>query len=646
MSLLISFYRHPRYRNLVAATHDAFMAGASYLLATYMRLGTDIFAYFSGALGWQTAIFTAIAVSVFISLRLYRGLWRFASTQDLIALTKAVTIALFLFYMAVFLFNRLEGIPRSVPFIHWLLLLAMLGAPRFAYRVLKDHVLGREFAYLNDNRIKVLIIGANPNTEHFLRETERNPRAIYRAVAILDANTRFDGQVMYGVPIYSGLTTLKVVLDKLRRREDKPQRIIVADDTLDGTAMRTLLDIANAEGISLARLPKLTEFKSGIGEGNEIRPIAVEDLLGRPQTAHNVSAMREMISGRRVLVTGAGGTIGSELVRQIASFFPASLTLVEQSEFNLYQIDQELCEQYPDLPRFPHIADVRDADNTEHIFALRQPDVVFHAAAIKHVPLAEANIEEAILTNMFGTKHIADACARHQVQAMVLISTDKAVNPANVMGATKRLAESYCQSLGNDQAARGSTRFITVRFGNVLGSTGSVVPLFEKQLKRGGPLTVTHPDMLRYFMTVREAVALVLQAAAMGAQPEESRHGLIFVVDMGQPVRIEELAIQMIRLAGLKPHEDIRIEYTGLRPGEKLFEELFHGGEASLQTEHEGILLAASRKVTLAELTTPLADLLRHCGARDAESAYTLLTSLVPEYAGRRLTAADPDPTE
>lgn len=628
---LLRFYRHPFNRNLIAAAHDALMAGASFVIAIYLRLGMGLFDSLSQNLLRATLIFVLLAVPVFISMRLYRGLWRFASVQDLIVLTKAVTLAVFLFYCAMFLYNRLDGIPRSVPVIHWLLLLAMLGAPRFAYRIMKDHIVGLSFTFRPESRIPVLLVGANENAEFFIRETKRNPSALYRPVAIAEENPRFDGQRMLDVEIHSGLDKVGSLLAKLTRRGLRPQRIVVADDTLDGEKMRILLDIANRENIPLARLPRLTEFKMGIADSQEIRPIAVEDLLGRAQTVHDTTQMRALVQGRRVLVTGAGGSIGSELVRQIASFAPESLTLVDHAEYNLYRIDRELGDTAPEILRHALLADVRDSTNIEHIFVQRQPEIVFHAAAIKHVPLAEGNPEEAILTNVFGTKHISDACVRHNVLAMVLISTDKAVNPANVMGATKRLAESYCQALGENPSARGKTHFLTVRFGNVLGSTGSVVPLFEKQLKRGGPITVTHPDMVRYFMTIREAVALVLQAAAMGAE-EKQHHGLIFVVDMGQPVRIEELAIQMIRLAGLEPNVDVHIVYSGLRPGEKLYEELFHPSENPVPTAHNGILLASSRKVDLARLQSALAELENLCVQRQPQAAVERLKTLVPEF--------------
>jgi O-antigen biosynthesis protein WbqV len=618
----------------VAMLHDVIMVAASFMLALYLRLGDDLFGYVLPNMWLSMVVFTVIAMATFITVRLYRGLWRFASVQDLLALTKAATIAIGLFYLSVFLYNRLEAMPRSIPMIHWMVLLVLLGGPRFAYRITKDRLVGRRFTLREDRRIPVLLVGANDNTEHFLRDTERNANAVYRVVGVIVDDARMHGKNMHGVPIYNALHDVPFIARKLARRGDKPQRIIVADDSIEGADMRDLLNQANEIGMTLARLPKLTEFKSGLAEGNDIRPIAVEDLLGRAQNAQDKTAMRDLIAGKRVMVTGAGGTIGSELVRQIASFGPASIYLFEQSEFNLYQIDMELAETFPAISRKPLLGDVRDTTYIDHIFGKLKPEVVFHSAAIKHVPMAEYNPEEAILTNVIGTRNIADACVEHKVLAMVLISTDKAVNPANVMGATKRLAECYCQALGSDAMARGDTRFITVRFGNVLGSTGSVVPLFQKQLKRGGPITITHPDMVRYFMTVREAVELVLQAAAMGAKPEELRHGLIFVVDMGQPVRIEELAMQMIRLAGFKPHKDIQIVYTGLRPGEKLYEELFHNSETSLKTDHEGILLASSRKVELQQLQQPLVNLQHACIERKLDKTYAELRKLVPEFNG------------
>ena len=345
--------------------------------------------------------------------------------------------------------------------------------------------------------------------------------------------------------------------------------------------------------------------------------------------------MQALIKGRRVLVTGAGGTIGGELTRQIASFGPARLTLVDSSEYALYSINLEISEKHPALDRDPVIADVRDRGRIERIFADIEPELVFHAAALKHVPVVESHPGEGVLTNIEGTRIVADCCRQAGATAMVLISTDKAVNPTSVMGASKRIAETYCQALDiaehdSDRDAPG-TRYVTVRFGNVLGSTGSVVPLFQRQLAAGGPLTVTHPDMQRYFMTVREAVELVLEATVLGLRSGAAA-GRVYVLDMGDPVKIADLARQMILLAGLRPDEDIKITYTGLRPGEKLFEEILHDSEPPESTDHAGILLAAPRTVGLAEVNALIDELTEAARAGNDDAIIAVIRRYVPEY--------------
>ncbi|HEX9701456.1 MAG TPA: polysaccharide biosynthesis protein, partial [Rhodospirillales bacterium] len=358
----------------------------------------------------------------------------------------------------------------------------------------------------------------------------------------------------------------------------------------------------------------------------------VEDLLGRPQAVLDRAAMSRLIGGRRVLVTGAGGSIGAELVRQISDFRPAEIWLLDHAEHALYAADRETGETHPDLPRRAFIADIRDRERLAGVFRAFRPELVFHAAALKHVPLVEENVIEGATTNVLGTVNVADLAIKGGVAAMVMISTDKAVNPTSVMGATKRIAESYCQALDIGGEARG-TRFVTVRFGNVLGSAGSVVPLFQRQLAQGGPLTVTHPDMTRYFMTIREAVELVLQASALGAGGGDvGRDGRIMVLDMGEPIRIMDLAEQMIRLAGLKPGRDVKIEIIGPRPGEKLTEEVFHGAEAPAPTGSPGLLLAAPRPGNLAELTPAISELAEACRRDDPERVLALIGKLVPEY--------------
>jgi O-antigen biosynthesis protein WbqV len=353
------------------------------------------------------------------------------------------------------------------------------------------------------------------------------------------------------------------------------------------------------------------------------------DLLGRPQTVLDREAMDRLVRGRRVLVTGAGGSIGSELVRQISARNPAKLILVENSEFQLYAIDREVEETWPQLARDAAIADIRDAERLRWLMHAHRPEIVFHAAALKHVPLLEANPSEGALTNAIGTRNVADAAIGAGVQAVVMISTDKAVNPTNVLGASKRIAEMLCQTL---DAAAGGTRFVTVRFGNVLGSSGSVVPLFQRQLAAGGPLTVTHPDVERYFMTIREAVELVLQASVLATSDEASARGGILVLEMGEPVRIQDLARRMIRLAGKRPDIDVTVAFTGLRPGEKLFEELFHAEEQATPTSITGIKLAQSRAADLARLRAALDRLEALARAGDAEATLAAMRELVPEY--------------
>ncbi len=617
----------PNRRQLLTALHDTVMAGASLLLALDLRLGDDTFAYVGRLLPAYILLCAAICLFVFTRLRLYRGLWRYTSTPDLVAITKSVTIALLLFYLLLFVLTRLSGMPRSVPFIQWLLLLAMLGGPRFLYRIVRDKQLGLATSLANDNRIPVLLIGGGDRAELFLRDTRSGPSAQYLVVGILDDNPLRTGHTIHNVRIYGQMNDLPKVVEQLAHSGLKPQRAILTYDTLEGPKVRNLLNAAEALGLPLARLPRLAEFKEGMREGLEIRPIAVEDLLGRAQNVHDKTPLRESLTGKVVLVTGAGGTIGSELVRQIASFNPARLVLFELSEFALYRIDLELSRDFPAVTRKAIIGDVRSRDHLDALFAREKPDAVFHAAAIKHVPLAESNPEEAALTNVQGTACVADACVKHKVAVMVLISTDKAINPSSVMGATKRVAESYCQALGADARLSQQTRFVAVRFGNVLGSTGSVVPLFEQQLKAGGPLTVTHKDMVRYFMTVREAVELVLQAGTLAG-----KNGEVYVLDMGQPVKILDLAEQMIRLSGLKPYTDIKIEFTGLRPGEKMFEELFHPTEESAKTAHEGIWLANLPQVSMDALAKKIAKLYEACDGRRAQDVVASLKALVPEY--------------
>jgi O-antigen biosynthesis protein WbqV len=433
------------------------------------------------------------------------------------------------------------------------------------------------------------------------------------------------------------LDDLTQVIQSLAARGTPVQRLVITDPaTLDGATKQGLIEQAERLGLSAARLPRPTELRDASEEA-EIRPqpIALEDLLGRPQFARDRAAVRQLIDGRRVLITGAGGTIGSELSRQIAALSPGELILLDSSEYHLYAIDLELRERYPERHCRPVLCSIRERDRVMAVFAAERPELVFHAAALKHVPMVEMNPGEGVLTNVVGTRNVADAAAQYGALAMVQVSTDKAVKPTNVMGASKRLAEFYCQSLDLDGGRGGrAARFMTVRFGNVLGSSGSVVPLFQRQLDRGGPLTVTHPDIERYFMTVREAVELVLQATAHGLEHSEAR-GQIFVLDMGKPAKIADVARQMIRLAGLRPDVDVGLEFTGLRPGEKLYEELFDDNEERLGAAVDGILVAASKSITLEVLQRVFDELAAASRSQDHDTVLRLLAHVVPSYQGR-----------
>ncbi len=616
-------------RSLIAATHDILVAAISFPLALYLRLGDGFAVYAQEYLGWATASFILLFTAIALGSQLHRSVWRYVSMRELLLLSRVTVIAVVGFYLLLFVLMRLEGIPRSVPFIHLMVLGGMLAGTRMAYRAWRERSGNHQKQTAS---IPVLVVGYQHNAEQFIRDLRRSPNALYHAVGLLDDDTGSHGRQVHGVRVLGALSDITSILGKLRAQDIRPQRIIIGEDYLQPERIEPLLDICNTEGISLARLPRLTDFQDGASSRAPLRPVAIEDILGRAQQVHAREGMDTLIRNKIVLITGAGGTIGGELSRQVASFEPRSIILLDISEFNLYQIDHEIGELAAHLDRIPVLADVRDKARMNHLVAQYAPDVIFHAAAIKHVPLAEANVEQAILTNVYGTMNMADAAMATGVGTMVLISTDKAVNPANVMGAAKRLAERYCQLVSG--SGEGATRFVTVRFGNVLGSTGSVVPLFQKQLEAGGPLTVTHPDMERYFMTVREAVELVISAAVM-AQDMQQRpgEGFIFVLDMGRPVRIRDLAAQMIRLAGLRPDVDIQIAYTGLRPGEKLYEELFYSSESTEPTSHDGIMLAKTERPDAQTLEAGLKSLYEACQHHQEARAREVLKTLVPEYA-------------
>jgi len=623
-------------RARIAFIHDVVMATASFPLSIYLRLGEHTAVEAQDYLLPGTLLFAVIAAVVFRLSKMHRGVWRYASLDDLVAITKTVTLAILIFVPLLFLMTRLELFPRSVPFINWFVLMTLLGGPRFAYRVFKDRRTEHLLEQSTHRRVPVLLVGANDAAETFIRQEGRDRDASYKIVGVIDDKGRRVGRTIHGVPVLGGLADLERIVESSRPR---PQRIVLTHHRLEGGTVRDLLHRADVLGLSLARLPRLSELRAGVEDQLETRPIAVEDLLGRPQAVLDKEAMRSLIAGKSVIVTGAGGTIGGELARQIAASGPRRLVLFDASEFNLYEIEHELAQAYPALDLPMVLGDVRDRTRLDSVFGQYAPELVFHAAALKHVPMVEHNPLEGILTNVIGSRNVADACRNADVRMMVQISTDKAVNPSSVMGATKRLAESYAQALDLAAGNSPATRFVTVRFGNVLGSTGSVVPLFQKQIAAGGPVTVTDPNVTRYFMSVREAVELVLQASAIG-EGDVSACGRIFELEMGEPVRILDLARQMVRLAGKRPDEDIAIEFTGLRPGEKLQEELLHAGEDLVPTSHPNLRLANPRTTDLPLLQRALDELEDACRSGKHDTALSMIQRLVPEYGAQEERSA------
>ncbi|MCQ8277118.1 polysaccharide biosynthesis protein [Acetobacteraceae bacterium KSS8] len=558
-----------------------------------------------------------------VPFRVQQQYWRFSGVADLLAIAGGSVASAVLF--ALLLLATGFSLPTpTFPIIHALVLLVLLGGLRIVYRLSQ----GRPFAGRAGTQ-RVLLLGKDEAADLFIRAVRREQATPLRVVGLLARGRHQPGRRIHGVPILGTMADLPTVLERLVRKERGPDGLVIADPDLRGEELAGVLRAAEAHGITVGRVPDPTALSPAARV--ELRPVAIEDLLNRPPVSLDQAGLSALVCGRRVLVTGAGGSIGSELARQLAALLPSELVLLDHGEFALWQIEIELAEKHPGLVRFGVVADIRDAERLRAVFETHRPQLVFHAAALKHVPIVEANPGEGMLTNIVGTRQVADAAQAVGTDAMVLISTDKAVNPSSLMGASKRAAEMYCQAL--DVAARrdGGMRCITVRFGNVLGSTGSVVPLFRRQLEHGGPLTVTHPDMQRYFMTVPEAVSLVLQASALG-DGAITADGGIFVLDMGQPVKIVDLARQMIRLAGLQPGRDIEIRFTGLRPGEKLFEELFHGSEAPVPTGQPGLLIATPRMVDLREVGAVLDGIALACRAGRHEAAIQLLHRLVPEF--------------
>ena len=611
-------------KRVFASVHDVVMAGLAIALAIVARYGFDELPSDEQIAIWVGG-FMAISAVSFRIFGLGRGMWRFASITDLRAIIYASTLAILIFLVAMFALTRLDGLPRTAPIIAWFVMIVLLGAPRLAYRAFKDGgVTGFRPRDL-DNGVaqQVLIVGNASEADNVIRTYGLEQSRNLKVRGIIDHSDRKRGRDVRGVPIIGTIDELDEIVARLLRAGVTINALILASPRDDRHAIQPLAASAARLGLPLRRV----SAASLTGSEPDVENVTLEDLLGRAPVKLELENIRTLIADKVVLVTGAGGSIGAEIVRQVAALDPSRLLLVDNCEFALYEIDQIVAREFAGVEKTAVIADVRDEMRIRAFLQQERPAIVFHAAALKHVPLVEANVCEGVLTNVVGTRNVAFAAVETGVETVVVISTDKAIRPTSVMGASKRAAEAYCQSL---DVSGVRTRFVTVRFGNVLGSSGSVVPLFKRQILSGGPVTVTHPQMKRYFMTIKEATELVLQAAANAVRRNNER-GRIFVLDMGEPVKIVDLARTMIALAGLRPEIDIQISYTGLRPGEKLFEELFDKEEATVPSGSDGVFMASARFGERALLERLIERL--GIAARDGNAELTrrLLEEIVPD---------------
>ena len=634
------FFRHflPRKfalpRRFLSLLADVILAASAVILAFCIRytsetLTDDVLR----VMLIDAVLFAGVFAVAQIAAGMPKRLWRHVTVEDLTRLTIVSLLAVLCFYIVMFVATRLEDVPRSVPPLHWLLLLTLTGSARLIVRFWFHREYGKQLSLQGElMSVPVLLVGTGFRTSMFIRSAKASGFVPYRPIGILDIKSNANtNRLIDGIPIYGSLSSLETDLKKLDNDGLKPNWLVVCEE-LPGTKMGELVAAAKPFGIKVAKSPQLIRLAEAEAENTiELRPIRLEDLLGRAPAKLDLDAIGRLLKGKRVLVTGAGGSIGSELCRMITARRPSELVIMDASEFNLYSIDQELRSAAEETKIIPVLADIRRRHVMMARFKEYQPEIVFHAAALKHVPMVEANPLEGIETNVFGTKNVADAAVAFGAAAMIMVSSDKAVSPTSVMGASKRAAESYCQSFSCGRGNDGSTRLITVRFGNVLGSSGSVVPLFQQQLAKGGPLTITHPKITRYFMTINEAVELVLQAGAHILSKSEGVSG-VAVLDMGKPIPIYDLACHIARLSGFEPGKDIEIKTVGLRPGEKLFEELFAPEEVQIPTDADGIFMAKSVPMQPKVLERKLTELSEAIRNQNAARGLEILASIVPGY--------------
>ncbi len=602
------FFSSLRRRWYVLA-HDGLMIAAAWLIAYWFRYNLypipEIFLHQATAL---LPLVVGVHLLTLLFFGVHRGLWRFISLSDLVRLLQSVVMGTVLVSLILLFVYRLQYVPRSILVLHGIFLGLLLGLPRVLYRLVKDrHIASRD-------QKKVLIVGAGQAGEMLVRDMLRASPRQYEPMAFIDDDPHKLGKEIHCIRVMGGAS----MIAELTARWEI-DLVMIAMPSATSSQMQRIVGLCNHCGVVFRTLPLLQEIVSGKATSSDIRDVRIEDLLGREQVQLDWSSICEGLAQKRILVTGGGGSIGSELCRQLARLEPSELVIVDSSEYNLYRIEYEL-RQYESLQCRAHLIDINDRTAMRQLFGQQRPQVVFHAAAYKHVPLLEQQVRQAVRNNILGTREVADLAAAYGAETFILISTDKAVQPSSVMGKTKRAAELYLQI----QAQRSITRFVTVRFGNVLGSAGSVVPLFARQIKQGGPVTVTHPDVERYFMTIREACQLILQVSTMG------KGGEVFVLEMGEPVNIHFLARQMIRLSGKVPEKDITITFTGLREGEKMTETLFQDNEFLDKTENEKIYRARCQNARNQTIHDRFEQVISACD-REPQRLIALLDLLVSE---------------
>jgi FlaA1/EpsC-like NDP-sugar epimerase len=618
-------------RNRLVLFGDLFLIIVAALgsFALRLDLGPFFIDYLNQAI-WLSAIALILKPLVFYAFGLYRRLWAYASVYELMLIILAVSTASVLVSVTVILllvFKVLPNFPRGALPIDWLLSMGLIGGSRFALRVIAEAQSSSSNS--NTRSRRVLVVGAGDAGALVVREMQKNPALPLKPVCFLDDDEDKQKQQIHGIPVVGTLSDLARTVD-IRRIEE----VIIAIPSAPGRVVRQVADVCRRKGVPFRTMPGIYELIGGKVNVSRLREVDITDLLRREPALIDDHLIGETLGGRRVLVTGAGGSIGRELSRQVARWGPSALILVGHGENSIFETLMDLEENFPALPVHPIIADVRDLDRLNVVFDNLQPQVVFHAAAHKHVPLMENNVEEAITNNVLGTRNIVEVSENYGVEKLVMISSDKAIRPTSIMGAAKRIAELIVL----DTARRSNLRYSVVRFGNVLGSRGSVIPLFKRQIAQGGPITITHPDMKRYFMTIPEAVHLVLQASTMGEGSE------VFVLNMGEQVRILDLAEDLIRLSGLEPGRDVEIVFTGIRPGEKLSEELWDKWAHYEPTSHPDIVLLADEDLLGGEILADAVDELSHMAREgDVKGIIHLLDEFIPGAAVR--SAPPPDLT-